>query len=85
MALLDAFDCCISDYHLGLSCITADAVWVLRNNLKPRDLTADGPLPRVRIANGPQFVAKQFEEAYNELEIVHEDIPVKRPSTKRSY
>ncbi|MCR4427528.1 MAG: DDE-type integrase/transposase/recombinase [Firmicutes bacterium] len=80
LSLLDVFDRCVIDYHLGLSCTAADAVRVLKNSFKARGLTPDGLLPKVRTDNGPQFVAKKFEEACGELKVVHERIPVKTPN-----
>lgn len=80
LSLLDVFDRCVIDYHLGLSCTAMDAVRVLRNSIKARGLTPGGPLPKVRTDNGPQLVAKKFEEACDELGLVHERIPTKTPN-----
>ena len=78
LSLIDVFDRCVIDYHLGLSCTASDACRVLENSLRTRGL--GGPLPRIRTDNGPQFIANQFEELCEELGTIHERIPVKTPN-----
>ena len=78
LSLIDVFDRCVIDYHLGLSCTASDACRVLENSLRTRGL--GDPLPRIRTDNGPQFIANQFEELCEELGTVHERIPVKTPN-----
>ena len=37
-------------------------------------------MPKVRTDNGPQFIAKRFEETCLALGVVHERIPVRTPN-----
>lgn len=80
LSLIDVFDRMVIDYHLGLSCTAADACRVLKNSLKSRGLTKGIQLPRLRTDNGPQFIAKRFEETCLALGVVHERTPVKTPN-----
>lgn len=80
LSLIDVFDRCVIDYHLGLSCTASDACRVLKNSLQIRGLGAGVSLPRVRTDNGPQFIANQFQDLCEELGVIHERIPVKTPN-----
>lgn len=37
-------------------------------------------MPKLRMDNGPQWIAKKFQETCEKLGIVHERIPVKTPN-----
>lgn len=37
-------------------------------------------LPKTRTDSDPQFISNQFEEAIEELSLIHERIPVKTPN-----
>ncbi len=80
LSLIDVFDRSIIDYHLGLSCKAKDAVRVLKNSLSKRGLARGMALPKIRTDNGPQFTSNLFEEAVEELGVIHERIPVKTPN-----
>jgi len=80
LSLIDVFDRCVIDYHLGLTCTAKDACRVLRNALKKRDIKPGMQMPRLRTDNGPQFIANLFAAACRKLGIVHERIPVKTPN-----
>ena len=80
LSLIDVFDRTIIDYHLGLSCKSKDAVRILKNSLTKRGLIKGMVLPKIRTDNGPQFTSNLFEEAVEELGIIHERIPVKTPN-----
>ena len=80
LSLIDVFDRSIIDYHIGLSCKSKDAVRVLKNSLAKRGLIKGMVLPKIRTDNGPQFTSNLFEEAVEELGIIHERIPVKTPN-----
>jgi len=80
LSLIDVFDRAVIGYHLGLSCTAIDACRVLRNSLKARGLAKGMAVPKVRTDNGPQFIAKRFEETCLALGVVHERIPVKTPN-----
>jgi len=80
LSLIDVFDRCVIDYHLGLTCTAKDACRVLRNALKKRGIKPGMTMPRVRTDNGPQFIAKLFEEVCRKFGIVHERIPVRTPN-----
>lgn len=80
LSLIDVFDRCVIDYHLGLTCTAKDACRVLRNALKKRGIKPGMKMPRVRTDNGPQFIAKLFEELCRKLGIIHERIPVGTPN-----
>lgn len=36
-------------------------------------------MPKLRTDNGPQFIARKFQEICEKLGIIHEGIPVKTP------
>lgn len=80
LSLLDVFDRMVIDYHLCLSCTTVDASRVLKNALRKRGLYKGAKMPKLRTDNGPQFIAKKFQEICEKLGIVHERIPVKTPN-----
>ncbi len=80
LTLLDVFDRAAIGYPLGLSCTALDACRVLKNSLKARGLTRGMAMPKLRTDNGPQFIARKFEEACLGMGVVHERIPVKTPS-----
>ena len=80
LSLIDVFDRCVINYHLGLTCTAKDACRVLRNALKKRGITHGMIMPRIRTDNGPQFIAKIFEELCRELGIIHERIPIGTPN-----
>lgn len=80
LSLIDVFDRCVIDYHLGLSCTAADACKVLKNSLRKRGISKGMALPKLRTDNGPQFVARQFQQLCNQLCIIHERVPVKTPN-----
>lgn len=80
LSLIDVFDRCVIDYHLGLTCTAKDACRVLRNALKKRGLKPGMKMPRVRTDNGPQFIANFFEELCHKLGIIHERIPIGTPN-----
>jgi putative transposase len=48
--------------------------------LKKRGIKPGIKMPRVRTDNGPQFIAKLFEELCRKLGIIHERIPVGTPN-----
>lgn len=80
LSLLDVFDRMVIDYHMGLSCSTVDACRVLKNALRKRGLYKGVKMPKLRTDNGPQFIAKKFQETCEKLGIIHERIPVKTPN-----
>ena len=80
LSLLDVFDRMVIDYHLGLSCTAVDASRVLKNALRKRGLYKGAKMPKLRTDNGPQFIAKKFQETCEKLGIIHERIPVKTPN-----
>ena len=80
LSLIDVYDRMVIDYHLGLSCTAQDAVRVLKNSLKARGLAKGMSMPKLRTDNGPQFIAKKFEETCMALGVVHERTPVKTPN-----
>jgi transposase InsO family protein len=62
LSLLDVFDRMVIDYHLGLSCTAIDAVRVVKNALRKRGLYKGAKMPKLRTDNGPQFIAKKYQE-----------------------
>jgi putative transposase len=80
LSLIDVFDRCVIDYHLGLSCTAQDACRILKNSLEKRKIYKGIKMPKVRTDNGPQFIAKKFEQLCKDLGITHERIPVKTPN-----
>ncbi|MGB9887966.1 MAG: DDE-type integrase/transposase/recombinase, partial [Moorellales bacterium] len=85
LSLIDVYDRTVIDYHLGLSCTAQDAAGVLKNSLRARGLAKGMSLPKLRTDNGPQFIAKRFEETCMALGVVHERTPVKTPNLKRLH
>jgi transposase InsO family protein len=53
-----------------------DAVRVVKNALRKRGLYKGARMPKLRTDNGPQFIAKKFQETCEKLGIIHERIPV---------
>jgi len=80
LSIIDVFDRCVIDYHLGLTCTAKDACRVLRNALKKRDIKPGMNMPQVRTDNGPQFISNLFREVCRKLGVIHERIPVKTPN-----
>ncbi len=82
LSLIDVMDREVISYHLGLSCTAKDAVSVLKQALRKRNLDVEktSRLPVVRTDNGPQFIAKAFARACEELRLDHQRIPVKTPN-----
>lgn len=80
LSLLDVFDRCVIDYHLGTSCTASDAARVLKNGLRKRGLRDGLVLPKLRTDNGPQFIARQFGQVCRALGITHDNVPVKTPN-----
>jgi len=80
LSLIDVFDRCVIDYHLGLSCTAADASKVLKNSLQKRGISEGMVLPKLRTDNGPQFVARQFQQLCHQMGVIHERAPVKTPN-----
>ncbi|MDQ0285646.1 putative transposase [Desulfofundulus luciae] len=80
MPIIDVYDRCIVDYHIGLSCEAKDAVITLRRALFKRQLLAVEGKPVIRSDNGPQFISNLFEETCLELNLEHERIPFKTPN-----
>ncbi len=68
------------DYRLGLSCTAADACKDLKNNLRKRDISKGIALPKLRMDNGLQFVARQFQQLYDQLGVIHERVPGRTPN-----
>lgn len=80
LSLIDVFDRSIIDYHIGLSCKASDACNVLRNSLRKRNIYCSSAVPKIRTDNGPQFIAKEFEEFCSSNGLIHQRIPVKTPN-----
>lgn len=80
LSLIDVFDRSVIDYHLGLSCKAKDAVRIMKNSLAKRGLGKGMLLPKIRTDNGPQFTSNLFAGAIEELNLIHERIPVKTPN-----
>ena len=80
LSLIDVFDRDVIAYHIGLSCTGDDAVRVLKNSLKEKQLVKGMELPRIRTDNGPQFISNAFTGFCEEMGITHERIPIKSPN-----
>lgn len=80
LEFLDVYDRSIIANHIGLSCSAKDAVRTLKSALWQRRLVETERIPIIRSDNGPQYVAKAFEEACENLECEHERIPPKTPN-----
>lgn len=80
LSLIDVYDRSVISYHLGLSCKAKDATRVLKRALGKRQLTKGMDLPIIRTDNGPQFIAKEFQNTCDDLGIEHQRIPVKTPN-----
>jgi len=80
LSIIDVFDRSIIDYHIGLSCTGKDAKETLISALAKRNLLNSKTKPVIRTDNGTQFTSNVFKYACEELEIHHEQIPVKTPN-----
>ena len=81
LSLIDVYDRTIIAYHIGLSATAKDAKRILKNALIKRELIGQKKeKPVIRTDNGPQFTANIFQDACEDLGVVHERIPVKSPS-----
>ncbi|OYD06075.1 IS3 family transposase [Paludifilum halophilum] len=79
MPVLDVFDRSVVAYHMGPACTSGDAAATLRRALWRRELTTGDKLV-IRTDNGPQFVARAFGDAIEDLGCEHERIPPKTPN-----
>ena len=81
LSVIDVYDRTIVAYHIGLSATAKDARRILKNALIRRGLISNqASKPVIRTDNGPQFTANVFQDACEDLGVVHERIPVKSPS-----
>jgi len=80
ISVIDVFDRSIPAYHLGLTATAKDAVRVLMNALQKKGLHKGQKMPVIRTDNGPQFIAKVFQETCDIWNLEHERIPVRSPS-----
>lgn len=78
--IIDVFDRCIVDYHIGLSCEARDAAITLKRALLKRQLCVAKQKPVIRSDNRPQFISNLFEGTCLELNIEHERTPFKTPN-----
>ena len=79
ISVIDAFDKTIIDSHIGLHAEAKDAARVVKNAIKKRNIKKTDKLV-LRSDNGPQFRAKAFSKAMDELGIIHERIPINTPN-----
>ncbi len=79
-AILDVCDRQIIAYHIGLCCRAADTARTLAQAVNHRRPQWGAEPPVIRTDNGPQFTAHAFEARCEELELVHERIPVATPN-----
>lgn len=80
LEVMDVYDRSIIAYHIGLSCGARDAARTLKRAMWQRNLLEADGKPIIRSDNGPQYVAKVFEEACESLGCEHERIPPKTPN-----
>ncbi|MQL52352.1 DDE-type integrase/transposase/recombinase [Desulfofundulus thermobenzoicus] len=80
MPVIDVYDRCIVDYHIGLCCEAKDAVATLKRALFKRQLFTAAEKPVIRSDNGPQFISNLFDITCRELSMEHERIPFKTPN-----
>ena len=80
MCMLDVFDRCIVDYHLGLSCEGKYAAKLVKTSLWKRNLLSSQERPVIRSDNGPQFISNVFEATCQSYATEHERIPPKTPN-----
>jgi putative transposase len=80
LEIIDVYDRSIIAYHIGLACGAKDAARTLKQALWQRDLLTTDAKLIIRSDNGPQYVAKVFEEACESLGCEHERIPPKTPN-----
>ena len=82
LSLIDVMDREVISYHIGLRCTARDAVNVLKQAIRKRnlDVRRAARLPVIRTDNGPQFIAKAFARACEELGLEHQRIPVRTPN-----
>ena len=78
MSILDLFERVIIDYHTGLTCTGANALFILVRAWAKQNPAAN---LIVRTDNGPQFISSSFELACENLSIEHERIPPKSPNS----
>lgn len=77
MPIIDIFDRCIVDYHIGLSCETRDAAIILKRALLKRQLCVAKQKQVIRSDNEQQFISNLFKGTCLELNIEHERTPFK--------
>lgn len=80
ISIIDVYDRNIIAFHIGLTATAGDASRVLKEAFLARGLNPNNRNVSVRTDNGPQFVAKKFQEACKRLSIVHERIPNNTPN-----
>jgi putative transposase len=79
ISVIDAFDKTIIDSHIGLTAKASDAIRVVENAVRKRNIKKTDQLV-LRSDNGPQFRAEAFSKAMEELGIIHERIPINSPN-----
>jgi putative transposase len=80
MSILDVFDRAVVTYHIGLTCEAKHLVQITQEALMKRRLFDKAEKPVIRSDNGPQFISNLFEDACNEVVMIHERIPPKTPN-----
>ncbi|TMN21880.1 integrase core domain-containing protein [Lentibacillus cibarius] len=80
LEIIDVYDRSIFAYHISLACSAKDAVQTLKQALWERNLWETDLKPMIRSDNGPQYVAKVFEEACEAWGCEYERIPPKTPN-----
>lgn len=78
MSIIDIFDRVIVESHIGLTAKAKDAARIVKIAAQKRSIQP-GQLV-IRSDNGPQFRAKAFVQALDELGITHERIPINSPN-----
>lgn len=79
ISVIDAFDKTVIDSHIGLTAKARDAIRVVKNAVRKRNIKKTDQLV-LRSDNGPQFRAEAFSKAMDKLGIIHEKIPIKTPN-----
>lgn len=77
--IIDVFDRCIIDYHIGYSCKANEIAFLLQRAVKKRKEVIPKRL-WIRSDNGSQFTSKAFKKMCKKLEINHERIPNATPN-----